>query len=176
MWSRQRSLFTFLVLISSLDRRSHSTEIILASSPCRQALGVTCSPKVGGGSSPLACGGDAGGGSSHPGGSAQKDISKTQTALRTREDHFSSPQVQGRRKEKLLLPAETTRRPCGGCSARWHQEGLIQPLSGLVLSHSSCCCSLCIPSAPEQLLPLAGCPMLEQDVSDLVCREGTDAR
>lgn len=103
------------------------------------------------------------------------NISNAQTALRMREDQFSSPQVQGRRKERLLLPAETTKRPYGGSSARWHREGLIRPLHGLVFSHSSCCCSLCIPSAPEQLLPLAGCPTLEQDVSDLVCREGSDA-
>lgn len=32
------------------------------------------------------------------------------------------------------------------------------------------------PQLPEQLVSLAGCPTPEQDVSDVVCREGNDAR
>lgn len=116
-------------------------------------------------------------------------IGDMQSPLWEREDAFScSGQEKGKTsasgrniiwRETMTSPLEE---PCGSSptlSLARSRAGLIltRPLlrGAAVLPSWPSCCSPRVPSSPEQLVALAGCPTLEQDVSDLVCRDGSDA-
>lgn len=163
-------------------------------SPRRRALGITYSPKEGWEvtAATLADGDDAGGGPSHPDVAEQKDYFRHWRHAVTSVGEGRCIQLfragEGKNlclrqniiwRETMTSPLEEPRGSSPTLSLARSRAGLIlaRPLlrGAAVLPSWPSCCSPRVPSSPEQLVALAGCPTLEQDVSDLVCRDGSNA-